>query len=578
MKKRIFYVLFGLLIFTAPSMVQAETSGESDGSVSTQNSVSSHQSLLGIHKLSNLIDGLGNLLVKDSESKPEQVIQEEAETETLIETESQSVEKALQTDSTSAPVQKENVAETTLNSLSKNVAQTPVVKHEAPAPVETNSKPLLSIGLLGLNINLLDGHNSDTGMPTSLLTIDASEDFLQPGSDLLSANLGLGTVGNVGLDLLQLPTVTETGELNGNSGLLGLNVSDSALLGEINVGLLSGSKSLTENGYTSSVGLANLGINNQLLNTNLGVLESSKNVSGDTTTYSGNIVSAGVTAPLIGELNSTIGGVSGLISPDRNEVHTSIVSADINNDLLGNNHVGVGEYHIIETDEGTTTSGGVVIVHGNDTPVGDIHVGVGEIGKSGDTDTTPLPDYPTNQGTGENSIPSGSANSGSESKTKPTEPKEDVKTSSEQEDEKVSNTDDEKISTNNQKLESLDATNSAVGEYLQTLVDAGSHTVLNQGVDETAQFGLELEKLNKKSADSTGITTAISAPSTSSSSTSTGSAGLSGGSGTFVDLISGYNLELSQNEQTQSILKTMSTQWTESPPVQPPIAPFFLAI
>lgn len=533
MKKRIFYILFISLIFSIPSMVQAEDTGQLTESFSIEKS-SSSQSFLGIHKLTNLIDGLGSLIVKDSESAP-----------------------SVQANQT------EEVSDTLPTETSE------VLKTPNPETVETV-------------IDSVEG-----------VVQKAPEEVLQAGSEVLNVNLGLGTIGKVGVELVSLPTITETGELTGQSGLLGLNVTDSVLLGNVELGLLSNSKNLTEDGFVSDSSLVDLGISNSLLNTNVDVLESSKIVTGDTNTFSSSLVSAGVSAPLIGELNTTIGGLSGLISPDRNELHTGLVSADINNDILGNNHVGIIEQHVIETEEGKTVSGGLVIVDGTDTPVGDIHVGVGEIGNPSVIDISPNPTYPippeskddsesgTNQDSivpGGNQTDLGDSTSGNgefgigdifnpdKSLTEPSPTK--------QVDEAVNTT--QELALETQNLELTNGDTSEVDQFLKMLLDVGNQTILKQGIDEVTQFGSEIEKLNEKSANTTGVTS-LSAPSSTTSSTSTGSASISGGSATSVVLNSANNLEMSLQRQTQNVLKTLSTQWSEAPPVQPPIAPFFLA-
>lgn len=537
MKKWIFYVLSSLFIFTAPSMVQAEENGDT---FSNKESISSQQSLFGIHTLTNLLDGVGSLLVKDSE--PTASEQAETAPEALPVAENLEAAKA----------SVETVNEIVTEDITDNAttAVDPVVEEQA-----------------------------------------ASGNSLTSNSGLLNVNLGLGEVGNVELDLLSLPTLTESGELSGDSGLLVLNVTESALLGELTIGVLSDSKNSTEDGYTSSSSLANLGLNNSLLNTNLGILETSKNVSGDTTTYSSSLVSAGVSAPLIGELNTTIGGVSGLISPDSNEFHSGLVSADINNDILGDNHIGIIEYHVIETEEGTTETGGLVIVDNDNSPVGDVHIGVGEIGTPAVVVVNPIPEGPTTQpGTGENSTPTTGGQTGGNGGSNSTDDNHDgtdvevivnpikpvVPNVLPTVNEGTTNLEQE-LALNSQNNELLNGDTSAVGQFLNTLEDTGNQTILNQGVDEAIQFGLEIEKANEKSANTTAVTT-LSAPSTSSSSPSTGSAGMSGGSGASVVLDSSYNPEMSLKRQTQNILKTLSTQWTESPPVQPPMAPFFLSI
>ncbi|WP_147532762.1 hypothetical protein [Bacillus marasmi] len=586
MKKRIFYVLSTLFIFTAPSMVQAEEKGGTVDSIPNSNSYSSHQSLLGLHKLTNIIDGLGSLLVKDSDSESsstnEQANQVEVTSENLdaaaqvVETAVVETSQAVTQEVKSGNVIRETEAQaaptyTVSNSVIPNTPTNVTSVDEGPSTDVPRPKPLLSIGLLGLNINLLGGQSSNSSMPTSLLSIDASE----PGSNLLNLNLGLGSLGNVGLDLFSGPSVQAgNGESSVQAGLLGLAVTDSALLGNLNVGLLSNTKNLTEDGFASSASLVNLGINNSLLTTNVGVLESSKTVSGDTTTYAGSIVSAGVSAPLIGDIHTGIGEVSGLISPERTEIHTGLIVADVNNDILGNQHIGVGEYNEVVTDEGKTSSGGLVIVDVEDSPVGDVHVGVGEFENPGDKYIPPVVIGPSLPGTG---TPTPSEKGSDPGKTVPGK---EIGGNESQSQQDATQTDlaDNTVSTDSQSLDLLDVINSPVGEFLQALQDDGNHSVLYQDVDETAQLGLEIEKLNKKTADSTGITVAVSAPSASSSSTSSSTAGLSGGSGTFADLIFGYNLEVSKNNETQGVLKTLSTQWTESPPVQPPIAPFFLAI
>jgi len=217
---------------------------------------------------------------------------------------------------------------------------------EEPAPVgvpknESVFRPLLSLNLLGLNINLLgyevreDGH-----IIPNLLNINVGSKW-----GLLGLGLGLPVVGNLNLDVLSFnKNKTESGSTKTSGGLLGLGLTESKLLGDVNIGLASGQKEEKDNQKDVSGGLASIDLNNKIGKTHVGVVEFRQSER-----------------------------------PTYIETNVGLVNADLKSNHLGEAHLGVGEFYQKETEDEIITSGSLVTVETENIPiVGDLNVGLGK--------------------------------------------------------------------------------------------------------------------------------------------------------------------------------------------------------
>ncbi|WP_318503576.1 hypothetical protein [Bacillus sp. T3] len=502
MKKSLLYLFSGLLLIATPSMVQAEEMEQTDVTVSDQNQATSQ---LELHKATEYLVGLGNLLNKDSLSAPD-VIASQNETTSEIK-------------QTTEPVEQQTVAQEFI--------------YKTTAPLQ---------------------------------------EVLQQSTDMIKYS-----VSNV-------VTIPE------EEALLDVQLSQAPLLGEVNVELLSNNADTTSDRNTLTSGLASVDVNNQFVNTHIGVLEESTNIFGDTTTFQSSLASTEINSPILGNLQVGIAEISGLESPNLKEFDSGLVITDINNDLLGSYHQGIIENHLIETDEGTTSTGGIVNIEIENPTVGNVHVVIGDYDNSSDEVTAPTPSNPEDltapdNNTDQNSENNSGTNSDSNSRSD-TEDNSDSNSDVGGQDEAVTDGADlaspteeaqksyDSITAKDQHLDVKERMDFSVGQFLKTILDAGNQTVLNQAEGDYLPFTSEMNKWNEMGANSIGITT-NSASTISSSSTSSSSTSFNGGSGTSVDFSFGYKHEVSLKKQTQTILKALSTQWTEPPPVQPPISSFF---
>ncbi|MGG3856310.1 hypothetical protein ABET36_18430 [Caldifermentibacillus hisashii] len=253
---------------------------------------------------------------------------------------------------------------------------------EEPAPVgvpknESVFRPLLSLKLLGLNINLLgyevreDGH-----IIPNLLNINVGSKWA-----LLGLGLGLPAVGNLNLDVLSFnKNKTESGSTKTSGGLLGLGLTESKLLGDVNIGLASGQKEEKDDQKDVSGSLASIDLNNKIGQTHVGVVEFRQSKR-----------------------------------PTYIETNVGLLNADLKSNHLGEAHLGVGEFHQKETEDEIITSGSLVTVETENIPiVGDLNVGLGKF------DSMENKQKPNNPNPGDNNTnPGGNSTKPEDNNTNP---------------------------------------------------------------------------------------------------------------------------------------------------------------
>lgn len=265
-------------------------------------------------------------------------------------------------------IQNETIEDVSEGEDVQEVSSTNTSVEEEPAPVGVPKnralfRPLLSLNLLGLNINLLgyevreDGH-----IIPNLLNMNVGSKW-----GLLGLGLGLPAVGNLNLDVLFFnKNKTESGSTKTSGGLLGLGLTESKLLGDVNIGLASGQKEEKDDQKDVSGSLASIDLNNKIGQTHVGVVEFRQSKR-----------------------------------PTYIETNVGLLNADLKSNHLGEAHLGVGEFHQKETEDEIITSVSLVTVETENIPiVGDLNVGLGKFDsmenkqkpnnpKPGDNNTNP---------------------------------------------------------------------------------------------------------------------------------------------------------------------------------------------
>lgn len=286
-----------------------------------------------------------------------------------------------------ADVENEEIQNETIEDVSEGedvqeVSSTNTSVEEEPAPVGVPKnralfRPLLSLKLLGLNINLLgyevreDGH-----IIPNLLNINVGSKWA-----LLGLGLGLPAVGNLNLDVLSFnKNKTESGSTKTSGGLLGLGLTESKLLGDVNIGLASGQKEEKDDQKDVSGSLASIDLNNKIGQTHVGVVEFRQSKR-----------------------------------PTYIETNVGLLNADLKSNHLGEAHLGVGEFHQKETEDEIITSGSLVTVETENIPiVGDLNVGLGKF------DSMENKQKPNNPNPGDNNTnPGGNSTKPEDNNTNP---------------------------------------------------------------------------------------------------------------------------------------------------------------
>lgn len=279
-------------------------------------------------------------------------------------------------------IQNETIEDVSEGEDVQEVSSTNTSVEEEPAPVGVPKnralfRPLLSLKLLGLNINLLgyevreDGH-----IIPNLLNINVGSKWA-----LLGLGLGLPAVGNLNLDVLSFnKNKTESGSTKTSGGLLGLGLTESKLLGDVNIGLASGQKEEKDDQKDVSGSLASIDLNNKIGQTHVGVVEFRQSKR-----------------------------------PTYIETNVGLLNADLKSNHLGEAHLGVGEFHQKETEDEIITSGSLVTVETENIPiVGDLNVGLGKF------DSMENKQKPNNPNPGDNNTnPGGNSTKPEDNNTNP---------------------------------------------------------------------------------------------------------------------------------------------------------------
>ncbi|CEE03034.1 putative secreted protein [Caldibacillus thermoamylovorans] len=279
-------------------------------------------------------------------------------------------------------IQNETIEDVSEGEDVQEVSSTNTSVEEEPAPVGVPKnralfRPLLSLKLLGLNINLLgyevreDGH-----IIPNLLNINVGSKW-----GLLGLGLGLPAVGNLNLDVLSFnKNKTESGSTKTSGGLLGLGLTESKLLGDVNIGLASGQKEEKDDQKDVSGSLASIDLNNKIGQTHVGVVEFRQSER-----------------------------------PTYIETNVGLLNADLKSNHLGEAHLGVGEFHQKETEDEIITSGSLVTVETENIPiVGDLNVGLGKF------DSMENKQKPNNPNPGDNNTnPGGNSTKPEDNNTNP---------------------------------------------------------------------------------------------------------------------------------------------------------------
>lgn len=289
---------------------------------------------------------------------------------------------------------------------------------EAEKVTEEEIKPLLSITLFGLSINILGKNKRENSkLKRSLISFDVNKNFKDDWKVLgISANLPV--VGEVGVDLIAGKNLQSDDNIRTTmGGLLGVKVTNSKLLGNVNLdvasgqtsksesggivsskggvlgvgindlknraglnlGLLGGGKKVTEDQKVVHGGLATIDARSRLGNAHIGLIEGQTTQSGDTKISSGGLLLADVEDSLIGDAHLGIAEVNKIETPDYQDTYFGAVNANVSNPVIGDAHLGVGEFRQIETPDYKETQFGLVNTDIKNNPViDDIHLGIGE--------------------------------------------------------------------------------------------------------------------------------------------------------------------------------------------------------
>lgn len=509
-----------------------------------------------------------------------------------------------------ADVENEEIQNETIEDVSEGedvqeVSSTNTSVEEEPAPVGVPKnralfRPLLSLKLLGLNINLLgyevreDGH-----IIPNLLNINVGSKWA-----LLGLGLGLPAVGNLNLDVLSFnKNKTESGSTKTSGGLLGLGLTESKLLGDVNIGLASGQKEEKDDQKDVSGSLASIDLNNKIGQTHVGVVEFRQSER-----------------------------------PTYIETNVGLLNADLKSNHLGEAHLGVGEFHQKETEDEIITSGSLVTVETENIPiVGDLNVGLGKFDSMenkqkpnnpnpGDNNTNPggnstkPEDNNTNPGNNNNPKPgNNNPNPGNNNSPIPGGQNGNLGENNNNQSPNVVDTDGQPKQNNTNKnndikgpglvnpnigysesepsdldeqqikidkepeslvtLMNLDSEDS-VYKYLHELVDAGNKVVMN---DQVHPMGNEPDNTKENGRSGSDIMTVFNQPvptnsGSSSSSTSGSSNGNSGGgqAGFYAFLQNGIIPEVLSKAEVLDSSYVYKDQWIGDLLGKPPAVSFFL--
>jgi hypothetical protein len=414
-----------------------------------------------------------------------------------------------------------------------------VTSSAIPAPQEKQKiQPPIQVNVLGTAINVL-GKNSDDKI--SLISINQQEN--QSSGSPINVGLDLPLVGNTNLNLLS--GKDSDGPLLPAGNLAGLEVKNSPILGDLNVKLLP----KEDGGATSS--LVTIDSDNLLGNLHLGVIETGNDESGNT--LGGLLIdleSSILGDAQMGLANTTNGGTQ--------DIDLGVIQIGINLPILDG--TGLGE--ILNQPKETNDDSA-------NPPSGDTPNGAGDSGGSSQPVVEP--------------VASDSNPQQEEVKVEnPVLPEEIVKpvkilTKEDNQPGLVIENQSSLNEVDNVVMNLQDEQNSPASLFEKQTGNTAHHIGKNQA-------GLE-KVIQSASSDSPNMPLQMDSPTGASTSTSSGSGSgaggasfSNGGSGMSAYFGYAYQNELALSNKVQFILKELSDEWVEAPPVQPPKAFFFLSV
>lgn len=470
-------------------------------------------------------------------------------------------------------------------------------------------KPLLSINLLGLKLSLLGANMNENGQfQPSLLGLSLND---SSNWGVLNLGLSLPLIGDASIDLISGGSQkSASGEvISSNNQLLGIGLNNSMILGDLNVGVLPSNVESSETQNSVSGGLAAINLNNKIGNAHLGVIEGSKQWSQDSSNFHGGLLITDLQDSIVGDAHLGLAEVNAIQTSDSKELHASLVNGEIVNPILGDSHLGVIDFNQKETSEGKTTSGGIIIIDLEDSPIGDVHIGAGEFeknenGKPNSNTTNPEDEgnIPQNEGTNSDQDPIHDGSKDNEQPGEETQIPGNGDQPNENSEEEISNPsspvnpsipDQEDLQQDNENnLDALEHINvlddemndlneldrkGSVSQWMNELIDAGNHTVLNKDIEQSLSKLLEGQNdVNDLMSDIPTTSQIVPNGSGNGASGSTNNVG-GGGNGLVAHLDREYMNEDYIHNQLHFILKNvLPDQWIKAPPGKPPKDLFFL--
>ncbi|WP_146553630.1 hypothetical protein [Rummeliibacillus sp. SL167] len=394
------YLLSASVIFAMPTMAQAAESGDTTGGSASDSSLQENNALEETAIDQNLND-FNNL--EDSNNLDEQTAveenQQDSETSqeaTLVTTESSETakENEIQSNkdealSTAIAESNETVKENEVQSNNNdaitsasdiNAESNPKIDEQELANKQSSKEEGVLVAANQPEQESVVVQNVRKQLPLSIRLLgdsNSSQSSKGLASNLLSIGLNLPVIGNISLNLLSTSTiVSKTGHTYVvPTGLLGIGITNSLLLGNLNLGILAGS---IQDNNNFQGGIVTLDTDNLLGKTHLGIIENHKSTTNDEQSFRTGLLLGDLKDTLLGDAHIGVAELNTHTTAESNSVQSGLLLGDLHNSLLGDQHVGVGEYRQTETADSKETTAGLILVDSENTPVGDYHVGVGE--------------------------------------------------------------------------------------------------------------------------------------------------------------------------------------------------------
>jgi len=256
-------------------------------------------------------------------------------------------------------------------------------QNEEESVVKEKRKPLLSINLLGITINLLaedavlhlttKNESGKTGV-LSLGVADLLELGLLSGqtspeenkASVLSVGLKTNLLGNATIDLI---SKKQQGQQTAGN-LLGIGLEDSLLLkpitGDLRVGLVSSVTTQLENSVLTQTDLLSLGIQDSALlgNLDVGVVSGTSEVNEEGSIETLALAKVKVDSDLLGKADVGVLQTKTETNGDTTKTQSGIVLVDVPFDDGKNIHLGIGE--VVKEQSPNLTKTETYLIHSKD--------------------------------------------------------------------------------------------------------------------------------------------------------------------------------------------------------------------